>query len=120
MSFVWRPCYGLRRLKTIVGKQLLKKKQESAKQKDRNSFGIPHPPNLTTANPCKFKSTANLSVDHRQVPFAAFGATTTDQRFVHYFFLKIHAEKKDIFNTVASSKEITLPKCELDRDWEYL
>ena len=80
-----------------------KKQRESAKQKDRKkqfwstSF-LPTPEN-----------SSNLLVDRRQAPVVAFRATNMDQKFV------ISAEKKDIINTVASSKEINFPECELDR-----
>ena len=48
----------------------------------------------------------NLSVDLKQAQEVAFGATKTDQKFV------FPMEKKEIFNAVAPSKEISLPECE--------
>ena len=116
MSFVWQLYFGFRRWKTIVsqglvGKQLLiRKKCENVKCKgkniERSSFTMPTHTH-TTENP------SNLSVDHRQAPAAAFAATNMDQKSV------IYVEKRDIFNKVARTKEISLPECQIDRDWEY-
>ena len=81
-----------------------KKKRDSiSKKRERCSIGM-HP---------YYRKFFDLSVDHRQAPVVAFGATNMGQKFV------FHVEKKDIFNTVAPSREINLPEYELDRDWEY-
>ena len=74
-----------------------------SKQIARNRFGM-----LPTT-----ERTLNLSVDHTQAQVVAFGANNMDQKFAY------PGEKKDIFNTVASSKEINFPECELNENWEH-
>ena len=78
-----------------------------SKNIERSSFTMPAHTEThihTTENPL------NLSVDHRQAPAAVFAATNMDQKSV------IYVEKRDIFNKVARTKEISLPECQIDRD----
>ena len=102
MLFVWRLCFGSRWKK----KQLLRILWEAVSNRkmiERSNFGMPP----RTEDPL------NLRVDCRHASVVAFGAPNTDQKFV------VLVEKKDIFNTVASSKEMNLPEWKLEKDWEY-
>ena len=96
----------------MVGKQLLIRKNERvlSKKTERSGFAVPpSPPPLSPTT----QNHLNLSVDHSHAPAVAFGAISKDQKFV------FPVEKKAIFNTVAPSKEISLPGCELDVNWKY-
>ena len=81
-------------MKTIVkGSQgsSFQRKNERVRNKkiERSSFGISLP--LQCRKSFEFVS--------RPQADTAFRATNTDQKFLNYFFLKILAEKKDIYNT---------------------